>query len=79
MFETWMPEHREHVKKVANEVLRWVKDERQLSSLLVEIPPEARSLIPTMCDSLYSVDLDAYIEDDTHIRIVRRCLCSIIE
>jgi len=79
MFETWRPEDREHVKRVANEVLRWVKDERQLSSLLVEVSPEARPLIPTMCDSLYSVDLDTYIEDDTHIRIVRRCLCSIVE
>lgn len=79
MLKTWMPEHREHVKKVANEVLRWVEDERRLSSLLVEVPPEATSLISTMCDSLYSVDLDAYVEDNTHIRIVRRCLCSIIE
>lgn len=78
-FETWKPEHRPYVERVANAVVDWIRDETRKSSLLVEIPAEAVFLIPTMCDALYSVGLPSYIEDDTHIRIVRFCFCAIIE
>lgn len=74
-FEALPPEHRRHFKRVADAVTAWLSDRRHKSSLLIDVPVEAAHLMTTMCDMLFSHGLNAYFEDDTHLRVVEACVC----
>lgn len=73
--ELWKPEHRPHAQRVADAVIAWLSDANHTSSVLIEVPPEAASIVTTMCDALFSCGLNSYIENERFIRVVMACKC----